>query len=49
MLAVEWLDNNSAGIKICHFYIPVHSYETMCTKIGEAKMWESEKEKLQEI
>ena len=47
-LAVEWLENNIKKLNQDKFHLLVsgHKHETVWAKIGETKIWESNKQKL---
>ena len=47
-LAVEWFETNFMKLNQdkCHLLIPGHKHETVWAKIGETKIWESNKQKL---
>ena len=47
-LAVEWFENNFMKLNQdkCHLLVSGHKHETVWTKIGETKIWESNKQKL---
>ena len=47
-LAVEWLENNFMRLNQdkCHLLVFGQKHETVWAKIGETKIWESNKEKL---
>ena len=46
--AVEWFENNFMKLNQdkCHLLVSGHRHETVWVKIGEAKIWESHKQKL---
>ena len=47
-LAVEWFENNFMKLNQdkCHLLVSGHKHETVWAKIGETKIWESNKQKL---
>ena len=47
-LAVEWFENNFMKVNQdkCHLLVSGHKHETVWAKIGETKIWESNKQKL---
>ena len=47
-LAVEWFENNFKKLNQgkCHLLVSGHKHETAWVKIGETKIWESNKQKL---
>ena len=47
-LAVEWFENNFMKLNQdkCHLLVSGHKHETVGAKIGETKIWESNKQKL---
>ena len=47
-LAVEWFENNFMKLNQdkCHLLVSRHKHETVWAKIGETKIWESNKQKL---
>ena len=47
-LAVEWFENNFMKLNQdkCHLLVPEHKHETLWAKIGETKIWESNKQNL---
>ena len=47
-LAVEWFENNFMKLNQdkCHLLVSRHKYKTVRAKIGETKIWESNKQKL---
>ena len=47
-LAVEWFENNFMKLNQdkCHLLVSGHKRETVWVKIGETKIWESNKQKL---
>ena len=47
-LAVEWFENNFMKLnqEKCHLLVSGHEHETVWAKIGETKIWESNKQKL---
>ena len=47
-LAVEWFENNFLKLNQdkCHLLVSGHKHETVWAKIGETKIWESNKQKL---
>ena len=47
-LAVEWFENNYMKLNQdkCHLLVAGHKHESVWAKIGEAKIWESHKQKL---
>ena len=47
-LAVEWFENNFMKLnqEKCHLLVSGHKHETVWAKIGETKIWESNKQKL---
>ena len=50
-LAVEWFENNFMKLNQdkCHLRVSRHKHETVWAKIGETKIWESNKQKLLEF
>ena len=48
MLAIEWLESNYMKLNEdkCHFLLPGYKHEKMFAKIGQSRIWESEKQKL---
>ena len=46
--AVEWFDNNFMKLNQnkCYLLVSGHKHETIWAKIGETKIWESNKQKL---
>ena len=47
-VAVECFENNFMKLNQdkCHLLVSGHKHETVCAKIGETKIWESNKQKL---
>ena len=47
-LAVEWFENNFMKLNQdkCHLLVSGHKHETVLAKIGEKKIWESNKQKM---
>ena len=47
-LAIEWFESNSMKLNQdkCHLLVSGHKYENVWAKIGNAKIWESKKQKL---
>ena len=47
-LAVEWFENNFMKLNQdkCHLRVSRHKHETVWAKIGETKIWESNKQKM---
>ena len=50
-LATEWFEANNMKLSKdkCHILVSGHKYENVWVKMGDAKIWESEKQKLLEI
>ena len=48
LLAIEWFHNNYMKLNQdkCHLLVAGHKHETVWAEVGEAKIWESNKEKL---
>ena len=46
-LAVEWFESNFMKLNKdkCHLHVSGHKHETVWAKIGETKIWESNKQK----
>ena len=47
-LAVKWFENNFMKLNQdkCHLRVSQHKHETIWAKIGETKIWESNKQKM---
>ena len=47
-LAAEWFENNFMKLNQdkCHLLVSGHKHETVLAKIGEKKIWESNKQKM---
>ena len=48
MLAIEWFDSNymKPNEDKCHFLLSGYKHEMMLAKIGQSRIWESEKQKV---
>ena len=48
MLAIEWFESNYMKLNEdkCHFLLSGYKHEMMFAKIGQSRIWESEKQKL---
>ena len=47
-LAIEWFENYRMKLnrEKCHLLVSGHKHENICAKIGQTKIWESQKQKL---
>ena len=46
MLTIEWFESNYMKLNEdkCHFLLPGYKHEKMFVKIGQSRIWESEKQ-----
>ena len=51
MLAIEWFESNYMKLNEdeYHFLLSGYKHEMMLTKVGQSRIWESEKEKLLDV
>ena len=51
LLAIEWFENNHMKLnqEKCHLLVSGHKHENIWAKIGQTKIWESRKRKLQGV
>ena len=51
MLAIEWFESNYMKLNEdeYHFLLSGYKHEMMLTKVGQSRIWESEKQKLLDV